>query len=92
MEDKFLAAWEKNRQEAAKLGVRIREIPAAAMKRAAQALSGTRASDGFYDLAAKGRLDLSLEALVVDRRFTDLFSDDQANVALSRLLEYGYKF
>jgi hypothetical protein len=33
-----------------------------------------------------------LEALAVDKRFTTLFSDDEANNALSRLLAAGYRF
>ena len=43
-------------------------------------------------LQGKGRLDLSLEALVVDKRFTGLFTDEAANEALMRLLEAGYRF
>ena len=39
-----------------------------------------------------GRLDLSLEALAVDKRFTALFSDEEADEALTRLLEAGYGF
>jgi hypothetical protein len=30
--------------------------------------------------------------LAVDKRFTTLFSDDEANNALSRLLAAGYRF
>ena len=53
-------------------------------------LTGNRCSEGFGQLETKGRLDLSLEALAVDKRFTGLFSDEEANQALSRLLETGY--
>ncbi len=92
MEAKFIAAWMKNREEAAKIGVRIRPVPENATVQAQRMLTGTRPSDGFYELAAKGRLDLSLEALAVSRAFTGLFTDEQANTALTRLLENGYKF
>ena len=51
MEEKFIAAWEKARQDAQDLGVRMRPV---------------------------------------DRRFTELFTDEQANEALQRLLEAGY--
>ena len=61
-----------------------------AMKAAHRALSGSRLSDGFNALKEKRRLDLSLEALAVDKRFTTLFSDEEANEALTRLLEAGY--
>ena len=55
-------------------------------------LTGNRISDGFNQLADKRRLELSLEALVVDKRFTGLFSDEEANNALMRLLDAGYRF
>ena len=93
MEQKFIAAWAANRDKAAKLGVRMRPVEAdEAMKTAHRALSGNRISDGFNILASKGRLDLSLEALVVDKRFTSLFNDEEANNALMRLLDAGYHF
>ena len=90
MEEKFLAALAANREKAAQLGVRIR--PIADMTQAKRNLSGSRASDGFSDLAQKGHLDLSLEALAVDKRFTFLFTDEEANTALERLLFAGYRF
>ncbi|MBQ6719377.1 MAG: hypothetical protein IJN20_03380 [Oscillospiraceae bacterium] len=93
MEQKFIAAWAASREKAAKLGIRMRPVEADdAMKAAHRALSGNRISDGFNQLADKRRLDLSLEALVVDKRFTGLFSDEEANNALMRLLDAGYRF
>ena len=93
MEQKFIAAWAANREKAARLGVRMRPVEDAdAMKTAHRALSGNRVSDGFNILADKRHLELSLEALVVDKRFTALFSDDEANNALFRLLDAGYRF
>jgi len=92
-EQKFLITWELCRREAEALGVRLRPINMEdAMKTAHRALSGSRYSDGFGALEKLNRLDLSLEALAVDKRFTGLFSDDEANAALSRLLEAGYRF
>jgi hypothetical protein len=90
MEEKFLAALETNRQKAQALGVRIR--PVTDMAQAKRSLSGSRTSDGFADLADKGQLSLSLEALAVDKRFTSLFTDEEANTALERLLFVGYRF
>ena len=93
MEQAFVKAWQASRGEAAKLGLRLRPLAAeTAMAEAHRVLSSRRLSDGFSDLAAKGRLDLSLEALAVDKRFTALFSDQEANEALSRLLDSGYRF
>ena len=90
MEEKFLAAWKINREKALALGVRIR--PVEDMQQAHRLMSGSRVSDGFDQLAQKGQLKLSLEALVVDKRFTALFSDDEANEALIRLLSAGHRF
>ena len=93
MEQKFIAAWSQAREKAAALGVKMRPVATEeAMKSAHRALSGSRLSDGFNDLAAKGQLKLSLEALVIDKRFTALFTDEEANEALNRLLEAGYRF
>ncbi|MBO5129550.1 MAG: hypothetical protein J6B95_04290 [Oscillospiraceae bacterium] len=89
MEEKFIAAWESNRAAAEKLGVRMRPLD---VKGARRILSGSRTSDGFNLLAQKGQLKLSLEALAVDKRFTSLFTDEEANEALMRLLEAGYRF
>ena len=90
MEEKFLAALAANREKAEKLGVRMR--PITDMESAHRVLSGSRPGDGFGALADRKRLDLTLEALCVDRRFTMLFSDEEANNALIRLLDAGYRF
>ena len=89
MEQKFIAAFEINRAKAEELGARMRPVD---VKSAKRTLSGSRCSDGWGVLAAKGRLDLSLEALAVDKRFTGLFTDEEANTALERLLFAGYTF
>lgn len=93
MEEKFIAAWALAREKAAALGVKMRPVSKEeAMKAAHRCLSGSRLSDGFNRLMACGCLELSLEALVIDKRFTALFTDEEANEALTRLLEAGYRF
>ena len=93
MEEKFICAWTQARQAAQDLGIRMRPVVKEEMlKNAQRVLSGNRLSDGFNELKNKGHLELSLEALAVDKRFTGLFSDEQANEALMRLLEAGYGF
>lgn len=93
MEQKFILAWAAAREKAEALGVRMRPIPGEqAMQQAHRSLSGHRDSDGFAQLAAKGRLDLSLEALAIHKSYTALFSDEEVNNALQRLLEAGYRF
>lgn len=91
MEEKFIAAWLSARQQAQALGIRLRPVEKEDMLASAhRQLTGNRCSEGFGQLETKGRLDLSLEALAVDKRFTGLFSDEEANQALTRLLETGY--
>ena len=89
MEEKFIAAWESSRAAANLMGIRMRPLD---LKGAKRVLSSSRLSDGFNELAAKGQLRLSLEALAIDKRFTSLFTDEEANEALSRLLDAGYRF
>ena len=89
MEKKFLEALAFARAEAQTLGVRQRPATLADARRL---LSSKRLRDGFTQLEKLKRLDLTLEALAVDRRFTALFSDAEANEALTRLLEAGYRF
>ena len=91
MEQAFLAAWEQCRKNAAAAGVRMRPIPPEeAMKAAHRYLSGSRTSDGFAGLNRIHHLEWSLEALAVDKRFTALFTDEEANEALQRLMEVNY--
>ena len=93
MEQKFIAALVANREKAEKFGVHMRPVePETALKNAHRTLSGNRVSDGFSILADKGHLELSLEALAIDKRFTGLFTDEEANNALMRLLDAGYRF
>lgn len=89
MEEKFIAAWENNRAAANLMGIRMRPLD---VKGAKRVLSGSRLSDGFNELKAKNALELSLESLVINKRFTALFTDEEANEALMRLLEAGYRF
>ena len=91
MEQQFISQWEKCREMAARAGERMRPVTAGeAMKTAHRILSGSRTSDGFAELAQIGHLEWSLEALAVDKRFTGLFSDEEANEALARLMEAGF--
>lgn len=90
MEEKFLAAVAEAQRKAMALGVRVR--PIADMKAACKVLSGHRESDGFYQLVQLQHPELTLEALAVKKQFTALFTDEQANNALTRLLDAGYTF
>ena len=59
--------------------------------RTAQELIRTgRVSDTFDSLRRNDRLDLSLEALVVDDRYAELFTDAEVNACFMLLCEYGF--
>ncbi len=88
MEERFLAELEENRLKAQELGVRIR--PITDMRQVHAITAGNRVSSGFDELLELGRLDLSMEVLCVDKRYASLFSDDEANAVLMRLLCAGY--
>ena len=93
MEEKFVLAWEQARKMAEGLGVRMRPVERQnAVETARRVLSGSRDSEGFGQLQRLGRLELSLEALAVQKAYTALFSDEEVNNALMRLLDAGYKF
>jgi hypothetical protein len=47
-------------------------------------------SDGFTALWERGRLDLTVEAHVLQGRFHSLFSDDERRVCRERLAQYGW--
>lgn len=54
-------------------------------------ISSPRVSDGYTALYEKGRLDLTVEAMVVeDRRWHALFTDEELARAAKRLKDYGY--
>ena len=92
MDKQFCKRYLAARQEAEQLGVRLRPIEDDLLAAAHRCLSGHRESDGFSALAKLGRLELSLKALAVQKQFTALFSDEEANNALLRLLDAGYGF
>ena len=48
-------------------------------------------SEGFAALWERGRLDLSVEALVIDPRFAQLFTDKEIDTARRWLEQFGYR-
>lgn len=53
-------------------------------------LSSPAVSDGFAALWERGRMDLTVEAIVVDPQFAKLFSQDEIGIAHRRLEQFGY--
>jgi TIR domain len=53
-------------------------------------LHASSVSEGFTALWERRRLDLTVEAVVLQERFASLFSDEERKIARDRLAEYGY--
>jgi hypothetical protein len=54
-------------------------------------LASTQTSTGFTALYEHGRLDLTVEALVVKPEFAGLFTDEEIDIARQRLDQLGYR-
>jgi hypothetical protein len=54
-------------------------------------LASSEASSGFTALYERGRLDLTVEALVIDPVFASLFTEDEIETARQRLDALGYR-
>jgi len=63
---------------------------AGGLEAARKLLSAGSVSSGFSALWEKGRLDLSVEAVVLQDRFAGLFTEEELDIARDRLAEYGY--
>jgi len=60
------------------------------LETARKLLAAPTVSDGFAALWERGRVDLTVEALVVDPYFSELFGEDEIQVATRRLEQFGY--
>lgn len=55
-------------------------------------INATKPSDGYTNLYQRGRLDLTVEAMVIENdRWHDLFTEEELAKAMRRLKEYHYK-
>ncbi len=61
-----------------------------ALDTARRLITSTTPSQGFTTLWERHRLDLTVEAHVLQSRFSDLFTVDELEAAASRLAAYGY--
>lgn len=53
-------------------------------------LHASDVSDGYVALWERHRLDLTVEALILQEEWHPLFSDQEREIARKRLTEYGY--
>ena len=63
-----------------------------AVAAAKQLISKPGGTDGFAVLWEHNRLDLSVEAYVIQERFHDLFTDEERQICKDRLIQYDYDF
>lgn len=97
LQQEFAKSWAAARAEMETRNVGAKRMEMACwdlgdLAAAKRILGGRRCSDGFDALAKQGRLDLTVEALACRGKFGPLFSDEEVNTALERLLEAGYRF
>ena len=55
-------------------------------------LHARNVSDGYTALWERGRLDLTVEAVILNARWQELFNDEDREIARTRLEQYGYEF
>lgn len=60
------------------------------LETARKLLNAPAVSDGFAELWERGRLDLTVEALVVGERFAPLFTEAERTRARTRLEQFGF--
>lgn len=53
-------------------------------------LHANTVSEGYTALWERGRLDLTVEALVLKPEYASLFTDEERAIAQRRLTDYGY--
>lgn len=60
------------------------------VKTAKEIIRKGRISDGFDKLQQANRIDLTMEATIIDTKYGELFTDDEVNSCYDLLCEYGY--
>ncbi|MEO3939309.1 hypothetical protein V3N99_21565 [Dermatophilaceae bacterium Soc4.6] len=61
------------------------------LQTARRLVTSTQPSQGFTALWERGRLDLTVEARILEHRFESLFTHVERNAARERLAAYGYQ-
>ena len=53
-------------------------------------LHAPKVSDGYTALYQRGRLDLTVEMVILDEQWRSLFTHEERRIAINRLRTYGY--
>lgn len=48
-------------------------------------------SEGYAALFMRGRLDLTMEAMILEPEWDELFTEEEREIAKKRLEQYGYR-
>ena len=62
-----------------------------AITTAKEIINNAEVTEGFMKLAECNRLDLSVEALITQDKYKELFTAKERKICLNRLKKYGYK-
>ncbi|MBD7914667.1 hypothetical protein H9660_05865 [Clostridium sp. Sa3CUN1] len=62
-----------------------------AITTAKEIINNSEVTEGFIKLAECNRLDLSLEALVIQDKYKELFTPKERKICINRLKKHGYK-
>ncbi|MBY0120919.1 EVE domain-containing protein [Bacillus sp. S/N-304-OC-R1] len=62
------------------------------LRTAKKLINSKNLSDGFAELARLGRLDLTVESLILQRKYKPLFTKEELLIARERLSQLGYHF
>lgn len=60
------------------------------VKTAKEILRKGRVSDGFEKLQQAGLIKLTMEAMIINSKYAELFTDDEVNSCYELLCEHGY--
>ena len=95
LEQAFTDQLRRNLEAADALGILQKRLAAdverwGGVSCARELLRKNRLSEGFDALAAAGKLELSLEALVVAGKYAALFTDEEVNRCFAALCDGGF--
>ena len=62
------------------------------LKTAKILINASNVSDGYTALWERKRLDLTVEALILNSEWDEYFTDEERDIARKRLIEYKYDF
>lgn len=63
-----------------------------ALQTAKRLINSSVPTNGFTAMWECGCLDLTIEKLVLNQKYKELFSEEELATAKQRLINYGYKF